>query len=790
MIEAETLEILEWHRLCQHLSTFAATKLGKTAACSLVIPHTLEDSLESLSQTRELYNLRLQMVSWSFEGIEDIGNALERSNLGGVLTGRELLSIATTLAGVRRLRKSIESLDSAPILQLLISQVRTLPELEKIIHYSLDDNGKVTERSSPKLAQIRNRLKEQRERIYQKLQNIIAKQANLLQELVITQRGDRFVLPVKSHHKEQIPGVVHDSSATGSTFYIEPYNIVELGNSLRQAARAEEIEEEKILADLSNRVKEKIEDLEHLLAVTTRLDLATARADYSISIEGHPPRFIDLSKGESLQLRQVRHPLLVWQQNKENGLKVVPSSIFINPPVKVVAITGPNTGGKTVTLKTLGLICLMAKVGLYIPAKEPVEIPWLGQILADIGDEQSIAQNLSTFSGHICRIVRIIESVDLSIEPSLVLLDEIGAGTDPQEGSALAIALLKYLADHNSLTFATTHYGELKALKYQDERFENASMEFDDETLSPTYRLLWGIPGRSNALSIATRLGLREDIVVEARKKAGGYSEDINQMITALEIQKKEQEDNALQSRQLLAQSEHFYEEISRKAASLQERERNLKLHQQQEIQSAITQAKAEIAKVIRQLQEAGNTAQNAQKASESLQTIAAKQSPQEEKQSEYYLPKIGEKVKIISLGQIAEVISLDIEGEKLIVNLKFGRATVALGDIESLEGKKVEPMKIISKAKQIPSTEVVILRTTQNTLDLRGLRILAAQGEIDKALSQALNFGTLWIIHGKGTGKLREGVHEYLKDHPQVKSFALASEEDGGSGVTLVYIN
>jgi len=784
LIETETLEILQWHRLCQQLSTYTSTKLGKIAACSLVIPDTLEDSLELLAQTQEIYNLRLQLVSWTFDGIEDIGNALERSSLGGVLTGRELLEIATTLYGVRRLRRTIEALEKFPTLQQLVSQVRTYPELEQIIHYSLDDHGKVTERSSPKLAQIRSKLKEQRDRIYQKLQNIINKQANLLQEMVITQRGDRFVLPVKSHHKEQIPGVVHDSSATGATLYIEPYNVVELGNSLRQLVRQEQIEEEKILADLSGKIKQHQEDLEYLLLVVTKLDLATARADYSIWLEAHPPKFIDLAQGESIALRQVRHPLLVWQQIKEHGVQVVPSSIFIKPPVKVVAITGPNTGGKTVTLKTLGLVCLMAKVGLFIPAKEPVEIPWFAQILADIGDEQSIEQNLSTFSGHIRRIVRIINSLEQ--QPSLVLLDEIGAGTDPQEGSALAIALLQYLANKNSLTFSTTHYGELKALKYQDERFENASMEFDDETLSPTYKLLWGIPGRSNALSVAKRLGLPEDILEQAQMKIGGYSSDINQMITALENQKKEQEENARQSRELLAQSERFYQEIAQKAASLQERERNLKLHQQQEIQTAIDQAKAEIAKVIRELQQAGNTAQNAQKASQLLQTIADSQLPQWEKQSEYYQPKIGEKVKIISLGQTAEVISLDLAGEKLTVNLKFCRATVPLSDVESIDGKKVESITTKPSVQSSPP-ETLMVKTSQNTLDLRGLRILVAQSEIDKALSGSVNFGSLWIIHGKGTGKLREGVHEYLKDHPQVKSFALADLEDGGSGVTLV---
>ena len=794
MIEAETLEILEWPRLCQHLSTFAATKLGTVAARSLVIPTTIEDSLELLAQTLEVSSLQSKLVTWSFDGIEDIGNALERASLGGILTGKELLQIATTLAGIRRIRKVIDDLELSPTLQEMVSELRTHPELEQAIHYCLDDQGKVTERASPKISAIRSKIKEHRDRIYQKLQSIIGRQSGALQELVITQRGERFVLPVKAGQKDQIPGIVHDTSATGSTFYIEPYSIIELGNNLRQAIRHEQIEEEKILRDLSEKVGQRQEDLEHLLIAATKLDLATARSNYSNWLKGHPAKFIDLDKGESIQLRQVRHPLLVWQQQHEQGIEVVPISIYIKSPVKVIAITGPNTGGKTVSLKTLGLVTLMAKVGLFIPAKEPVELPWISQILADIGDEQSIEQNLSTFSGHIRRITRIIEALDPEPNLSLVLLDEIGAGTDPQEGSALAISLLKYLAEKNALTLSTTHYGELKALKYQDERFENASMEFNDETLSPTYRLLWGIPGRSNALSIAIRLGLKTEIVEEARKRVGGYSEDINQMISALEAQRREQEEKAEQSRQLLAKSESFYQEIAEKAASLQERERNLKLQQEKEVQNAINNAKGEIAKVIRQLQEAGNTSQNAQKASLALQEIASNQLPKWERQGNTYQPKVGEKIKIISLGQTAEVVTVDIEGQRLTVSLKFGRATIPLGDIESLDGKKVEPAA--SKVKQtppasppLPPPAVLTVRTSQNTLDIKGYRVVNAQAEIDKALSQAVNMGTLWIIHGKGTGKLREGVQEYLKGHPQVSRFETAAEEDGGSGVTIAYL-
>jgi DNA mismatch repair protein MutS2 len=807
LIQAETLELLEWNRLCQHLATFAATKLGAVAARSLKIPTTQAESLQLLAQTEEVYRLEQGLDSnWSFEGIQDIGESLARVARGGILTGRELLDIATTLAGVRRLRRVIDAQENLPTLTELVSEIRTYPELEQEIHHCIDESGNVADRASPKLAGIRSQMKGMRDRIYQVLQSILQRQGGAVQESVITQRGDRFVIPVKAPQKEQIPGIIHDTSSTGATLYVEPNAIVELGNKLRQSRRQEQVEEEKILRDLSKKINAFQDDLEHLLAVATVLDLATARARYSLWLEANPPRFIDVNGGEVITLRQLRHPLLVWQQQHEQGAEVIPINVQINPQIRVVAITGPNTGGKTVTLKTIGLAALMAKAGLFIPAREPVEIPWFEQVLADIGDEQSLQQNLSTFSGHICRIINIIESlgngqieeqesqsVNLR-ENSLVLLDEIGAGTDPAEGTALAISLLKYLAERTLLTIATTHYGELKALKYQDSRFENASVEFDDRTLSPTYRLLWGIPGRSNALSIAQRLGLKEEIIAEAKKRVGGYSQEINQVIAGLEAQRREQEIKAKEASQLLQQSERFYEEVSEKAHSLQQRERDLKLYQEREIQKTIAAAKAEIAQIIRQLQQGAQTAQNAQKATEALNQIAQANLPKLEKQQPSYQPQIGERIKIISLGQTAEVLEIDKEARKITVSLKFGRATVPLIDIESLGGKKVEiPVKqkpiSVTSAQPSPPQTTITVRTSQNTIDLRGSRVADAEFDLEKAISQAINSGVLWIIHGKGTGRLREGIHEFLKHHPQVDRFELAPQNEGGAGVTIAYL-
>jgi DNA mismatch repair protein MutS2 len=797
LIEPETLKLLEWQKLCQHLSTFAATKLGAIAAESLPIPQTQTESLRLLAQTKEVCIIEATLnPNWSFTGIHDIGESLERAAMGGLLRGEELLNLATTLAGVRRLRRVIEAQEEIPTLQELVAHIRTYPELEQEIHYCIDDRGEITERASPKLAEIRGQLKSIRQKIQQTLQNIIQRQGNALQEPLIAQRGDRFVLPVKASHSGQIPGIVHDTSASGSTLYVEPKNIIDGGNRLQTYRRQEKREEEVILRQLTEKVDAVGEDLELLLATAMALDLATAKARYSQWLEANPPQFIDFQGGQSITLRSLRHPLLVWQEKHEQGAAVVPIDVLIKPEIRVVAITGPNTGGKTVTLKTLGLAALMAKVGLFIPAKEPVEIPWFESMLADIGDEQSIEQSLSTFSGHITRIIRILAA--LGDGNCLVLLDEIGAGTDPSEGTAIAIALLKHLAEHNLLTVATTHYGELKTLKYQDSRFENASVEFDDLSLQPTYRLLWGIPGRSNALTIAQRLGLKPAIVAEARQLVGDYSQDINQLIAALENQRREQETKYQQASKLLQETEHFYEEVSQKAAYLQQRERDLLLSQEKAVQEMILQAKEEIAQVIRQLQRQGSpTARDAHKATQSLQKIGDRYLPSAAPKSGAkpdYRPKVGERIKVLSIGQTAEVLKIEEGEEELTVRFGLMKMTVPVTDIESLDGKKAEvPVKAPSTSLPQPPTSppkpVTTVRTCQNSVDIRGKRVYHAEAELEKAIAAATEMGVLWIIHGKGTGRLREGVHEFLKGHPQVSRFELAPQNEGGAGVTIAYL-
>lgn len=814
LIQSETLDLLEWPRLCQHLATFAATKLGAIAACNLQIPATLDETRELLAQTRETYELEMRLpTGLSFEGIHDIGDSLERAGLQGILTGEELLNIAATLSGSRKLRRSIDSSAELPNISLknltnLVEDLRTYPEIEQEIYRCIDERGKVADRASPKLAGIREQIKQMRDRIYQVLHSIMQRQSGAIQEQLIVQRGERFVLPVKAPQKDAIPGIVHDASSTGATLYIEPHAVINLNNQMRQLQRSEQTEEEAIRQILSAQVGNVKPDLERLLVIVTTIDLAVAKARYSLWLEANPPHFLGQESTPNpspIVLRQLRHPLLVWQQKHETGLTVVPIDVIIKPTIRVVAITGPNTGGKTVTLKTLGLAALMAKAGLFIPAKEPVELPWFDLVLADIGDEQSLEQSLSTFSGHIRRISRILAAIQNSSTP-LVLLDEVGAGTDPSEGSALAIALLRYLADTTLLTIATTHFGELKALKYEDPRFENASVEFDDNSLQPTYRVLWGIPGRSNAFSIARRLGLISEIVDQAQTYVIGKSgEDVNQVIAALEAQRREQESKAKEANKLLQQTEILHGEVSQKAAELQDRERELKLAQELAIQAAITEAKGEIAKVIRRLQGSNQNAKDAQQATTDLQGITQKyQSVKSQPLPQPgFMPKVGDRIYIIPLGKtIAKVLSDPDDSGELAVQFGQMKLTVNLADIESLTGdkpavRKKAEVKVNKQEENTPTKTVnsdqedktILIRTDKNSLDIRGKHVADAEIEIDRALSKAINIGVLWIIHGKGTGKLRQGVHEFLQQNPLVTKYELASNRDGGSGVTIAYL-
>jgi DNA mismatch repair protein MutS2 len=779
-LRQETLELLEWPRLCQQLATFAATPLGRRACLELDPWRSREESEAYLDQTEEAIRLdRSQPGGVSLEGIHNLLPALERVERGGVLSGEELIQIATTLGTARRLRRLIDEQEHLPRLQEWVSSLRTYPELEQEIFRCLDEHGEVRDSASPALADLRRQHRLFRSQIQERLQEVMSQCPQALQDTLIGQRQGRFVLMVKATHRDLIRGLVHDSSASGATLYVEPYAVVELGNRLRETEARLRAEEERILAALSAQVGAVAADLEHLQAVMVRLEVALARARYSLWLEGNRPQFV----AGGLRLRRVRHPLLWWQARQEGkGLEVVPIDFTLPESIRAVVITGPNTGGKTVALKTLGLLVLMAKAGIFLPAQDPPQLPWFDGVYADIGDEQSLEQNLSTFSGHIHRISRIVQALQSSPAPALVLLDEVGAGTDPTEGAALAAGLLEYLSEKALLTLATTHYGELKALKYQHPSFENASVEFDEATLAPTYRLLWGIPGRSNALTIAQRLQLDPEILQRAQRRLQGESQ-VDKVIAGLEAQRAQLEERAAQVGSLHQELETLYRQMQERSRRLAEREAQLEYQQRQGLETLLAAARQEVAAAIRKLQQGDAPHQ----VTAHLEQIRKRYLPAPQPVDTEFVPEVGDRVRLRGLGQTGEVIA--VEGEVYVVRsglLKFTVPRAQLDPLDEHQAKQRQRPK--APPPPPPATAPLNLRTSHNTLDLRGKTVAEAEAILEAHLAQAPP-GPVWIIHGHGTGRLRAGIRAYLQNHPRVQSFAAAPPHEGGSGVTVAQL-
>jgi DNA mismatch repair protein MutS2 len=779
-LRQETLELLEWPRLCQQLATFAATPLGRRACLELDPWRSREESEAYLDQTEEAIRLdRSQPGGVSLEGIHNLLPALERVERGGVLSGEELIQIATTLGTARRLRRLIDEQEHLPRLQEWVSSLRTYPELEQEIFRCLDEHGEVRDSASPALADLRRQHRLFRSQIQERLQEVMSQCPQALQDTLIGQRQGRFVLMVKATHRDLIRGLVHDSSASGATLYVEPYAVVELGNRLRETEARLRAEEERILTALSAQVGAVAADLEHLQAVMVRLEVALARARYSLWLEGNRPQFV----AGGLRLRRVRHPLLWWQARQEGkGLDVVPIDFTLPESIRAVVITGPNTGGKTVALKTLGLLVLMAKAGIFLPAQDPPQLPWFDGVYADIGDEQSLEQNLSTFSGHIHRISRIVQALQSSPAPALVLLDEVGAGTDPTEGAALAAGLLEYLSEKALLTLATTHYGELKALKYQHPGFENASVEFDEATLAPTYRLLWGIPGRSNALTIAQRLQLDPEILRRAQRRLQGESQ-VDKVIAGLEAQRAQLEERAAQVGSLHQELETLYRQMQERSRRLAEREAQLEYQQRQGLETLLAAARQEVAAAIRKLQQGDAP----QQVAAHLEQIRKRYLPAPQPVDTEFVPEVGDRVRLRGLGQTGEVIA--VEGEAYVVRsglLKFTVPRAQLDPLDEHQAKQRQRPK--APPPPPPATAPLNLRTSHNTLDLRGKTVAEAEAILEAHLAQAPP-GPLWIIHGHGTGRLRAGIRAYLQNHPRVQSFAAAAPQEGGSGVTVAQL-
>ncbi|MFO0074989.1 MAG: endonuclease MutS2, partial [Cyanobacteriota bacterium] len=651
------------------LAGFASTVAGAQHCSALPLPTSCQESQRLLAETTELLGLDGVLEGGlSFRGVADLSATVMLCAKGGCAGGEALLAVATTLAAARRLRRQVDDAELRPVCTGLVAELRTLPELEQRLHFAIEEGGRVADRSSPELAGLRRQLQAVRAERRERMQELIRRWGTLLQDTVVAERNGRPVLAVKAGAAAQVGGLVHDSSGSGSTVFVEPQAVIPLGNRIRELEGREREIETQILTELSGLVGAEAEPLEHLQLVLVRLDGALARARYGAWLGAVRPE-LDADSAAPFELRDLRHPLLLLQERRQGGQPVVPVSVSVGSELRVVAITGPNTGGKTVTLKSVGLAVLMARCGLFLPCSGTPRLPWCDPVLADIGDEQSLQQNLSTFSGHIRRIARILEALPEGPLPpgaSLVLLDEVGAGTDPTEGSALAIALLQQLAERASLTIATTHFGELKALKYADPRFENASVAFDVDTLSPTYHLQWGIPGRSNALAIATRLGLEPAVIDEAQALLGPSGEgDANAVIAGLESQRQRQQEAAEEAAALLARTELLHEELLERWQQQKEQSAELQELRRQELERSIRAGQGEVRRLIRRLRQAGRAqpteaGEAARQVGQRLRKLEEAQRPTpERREHQGWLPKVVERVRVLSLGKAGEVLAL-----------------------------------------------------------------------------------------------------------------------------------
>jgi len=803
-IGAEALELLEWSRLCGQVASFAVTTSGKRFCQALPLAATPAESQELLGETTELLALDgLTEGGLSFQGVSDLSSTVALCAKGGTAAGEALLEVATTLASARRLRRQIDEPSLRPITTTLIDSLRTFPELEQRLQFCLEEGGRVADRASPALQGLRRQLAGVRAERRERLQDLLRRWAPSLQDTVIAERNGRPVLAVKAGAAAQLPGLVHDSSSSGSTVFLEPQAVIPLGNRIRELEGEERELEEAVLRELSGLVGEQSEALQHLQGVLLRLEAALARARYGAWLGALRPE-ISPDHLAPWALEGLLHPLLLWQERKETGRQVVPVSVRVAEPVRVVAITGPNTGGKTVTLKAVGLAALMARAGLFLPSSSTPRLPWCAQVLADIGDEQSLQQNLSTFSGHIRRIARILEALPATGDgapagASLVLLDEVGAGTDPTEGSALAIALLRQLAERATLTIATTHFGELKALKYADPRFENASVAFDVDTLSPTYHLQWGIPGRSNALAIATRLGLEPAVIQEAQSLLGPSGEgDANAVIAGLESERQRQQEAAEEAAALLASTELLHEELLERWQQQKEQSAELQEQRRQELERSIRAGQGEVRRLIRRLRQAGRAqpaeaGEAARQVGQRLRKLEEAHRPTpERREHQGWLPKVGDRVRVLSLGKAGEVLALSDDGRELTVRCGVMRLTLGLTAIEGLHGEKATPPEprqpvVAIRSRRNPASRGPEVRTERNTVDVRGLRVHEAEAAVEERLRGAN--GPVWVIHGIGTGKLKRGLRAWLESVPYVERVSDAEQGDGGPGCSVVWV-
>lgn len=826
-MDEKTLHTLEYFKILEKLADYAAFAPSAERARALRPTTDIEEARRWQRETAEALQLLVTRPDLTIGGARDIRAAVDLAAHGGTLLPADLNDIKFTLIAARELARIFDRLEAQfPNLCAIAAGLRQPLGLVDAISRALSERGEILDSASPKLGVIRHDLRIAYDRLMAKLQRMVVDPKNTpyLQDALVTQRDGRYVIPLRAEFKGRIRSVVHDQSASGATLFVEPLAVVELNNQYRELQLAEREEERRILSDLSRQVGMQAGDIAQTLESVAELDFIFCKAKYADDLHAGEPVLSPIKRptmddhrppansggqlsavggqhpGSVIRMRDARHPLL-------DPNTVVPIDVELDEQTYALVVTGPNTGGKTVALKTVGLLALMAQSGLHLPTHSGAEISLFHDIYADIGDEQSIEQSLSTFSGHITNIIRILDKAD---QRSLVILDELGAGTDPQEGAALARALLGHLLERGITTLVTTHHPELKAFAHSTPGVVNASVEFDLVTLRPTFHLTIGLPGRSNALAIAQRLGMPEAIIAEARKEITPQEQSVDSMLDEIHRQR----DHARKARGAADRARH---ETTTLQAELQRRLEKIEDERRAILEKARGEALAEMGSLQSELRETRRQLARARQPLEALQAVEEKVEEMQENAEQPVERRpmtddrrpsavsgqrsavsgqppaiaLGSKVRLRSLGTTGVVTALgESEAE---VQVGMLRIRTRLTDIEAVGGS--EQLSVSSDQYPVTSKTLNVERLTLNDsespgleLDLRGQRAEDALDELERYLDSAYLAGLPWvrIIHGKGTGKLRQAVREALHHHPNVSTFEAGGDKEGGEGVTV----
>lgn len=781
-MQQRAMKTLEFDKVRNQLIEHTHSTLGREKAQTLMPSADFEEVSRLQEETDEAAKVLRIKGNVPLGGIHDIRPHTKRAQIGGMLSPIELVQVASTVHASRQMKRFIEDLQEVtdvPILLNYAEGIIVLAKLEEAIKNAIDEGGEVLDSASEALRSLRQQMRTRESRVREKLESMIrsTNAAKMLSDAIITIRNDRFVIPVKQEYRSHYGGIIHDQSSSGQTLFIEPQSVVQLNNELQTIRVKEQLEIERILSELSALTAEYHDELLAIVVIMAELDFMFAKARYGSRIKGSKP-FVN-NEGR-INLIKARHPLIPIDE-------VVANSVELGKDYTTIVITGPNTGGKTVTLKTVGLCTLMAQAGLQIPALDGSEVAVFDSVYADIGDEQSIEQSLSTFSSHMVNIVEILNIVDYN---SLVLFDELGAGTDPQEGAALAISILDEVYKCGARVIATTHYPELKAYGYNREGVINASVEFDVETLSPTYKLLIGVPGRSNAFEISKRLGLKESVIQTARSYISEDSNEVENMIASLETSRRQAERDREEAHQLFKDADNLHKDLQKQMADYYNRKDELAEKAKEKAAAIVEKAREEAEEIIRELRklrlekgaeikehELIDAKRRLSDAAPELRQV--KKGSKAKAGKHEYQP--GDEVKVLTFDQKGHLLER-VSNKEWQVQIGILKMKVKESDMEYINSPKpveTKPVAIVKGKDFHVSLE----------LDLRGERYEDALMRVEKYIDDALLAGypRVNIIHGKGTGALRQGVQEYLKNHRSVKKIRFGDAGEGGTGVTVV---